>query len=97
MFDERIFPPPKPFLINKKFGRRGYMNPKKQKFGQPALTAARIYKEPELAEILNISSMTLKRIRYAGEISFLRIGTQVRYTESHLESYLEKCQRKSKR
>ena len=55
-----------------------------------------LYRESELAKILQISCMTLKRIRYAKEISFLRIGTQVRYTEQQLEDYLQKCQRKSK-
>ncbi len=52
-----------------------------------------IYKEIELAKILQISLPTLKRLRYAGKIGFLRIGMQVRYTRRHLEDYLQNCQR----
>lgn len=53
-----------------------------------------LYKENELAKILQISSPTLKRLRYAGKIGFLRVGMQVRYTpRRHLEDYLQKCQR----
>ncbi len=55
-----------------------------------------IYKEKEVADILHVSCPTLKRLRYAGEINFLRIGTQVRYTQQHLDDYLQRCERKSK-
>ena len=47
-----------------------------------------IYTEREAAETLRISQPTLKRIRYHGDISFLRIGSQVRYLKVHLEDYL---------
>lgn len=56
----------------------------------------KLYKESELAKILKVSCVTLKRIRYAKKISFLRIGMQVRYTEQHLQDYLRRCQRESK-
>lgn len=54
-----------------------------------------LYKEKELAKILRISLPTLKRLRYAGKIEFLRVGMQVRYTRPHLEAYLRKCNRKA--
>lgn len=72
------------------------MNTPNQKSVESLTAAGKIYRESELAKLLSISCMTLKRIRYAKEISFLRIGTQVRYTEQHLEDYLQKCQRKSR-
>lgn len=47
--------------------------------------------EKETAEILNISQNTLKRIRYANEIKFYRIGGQVFYSHELIQAFLEKC------
>ena len=53
-----------------------------------------IYTEREAAETLRISQPTLKRIRYSGGISFLRIGSQVRYLKVHIEHYLLRAERR---
>lgn len=54
----------------------------------------RLLAERQAAEYLGIAEVTLRRRRTAGQIGFIRIGRQARYTEHHLLNYLEQqtCQ-----
>lgn len=52
---------------------------------------APVIPEKEAAQILGISNNTLKKIRYAREIEFYRIGGQVFYSEEMLKAFLKKC------
>lgn len=51
--------------------------------------------EKEAAEILGISVRKLKRIRYAREIEFYRIGVQVLYSRRMLLAFLNKCKQET--
>ncbi|WP_430539683.1 helix-turn-helix domain-containing protein [Luteimonas terrae] len=48
----------------------------------------RLLSEAEAAAYLEISEITIKRIRARGEIAHVRIGRKTRYTEQHLLEYL---------
>lgn len=55
-----------------------------------------VFTEPEAAQWLRISRITLQRIRLRGEISFSRIGgTRVVYTVKNLADYVQARERKS--
>jgi excisionase family DNA binding protein len=56
---------------------------------------APVIPEKEAAELLGISNNTLKKIRYAREIEFFRIGGQVFYSQEMLENFLFKCYREA--
>ena len=45
--------------------------------------------EIELAKLWNVSMDTLARIRARGDIGYTRIGGRIRYTEKHIQDYLE--------
>lgn len=48
------------------------------------------FTEPEAAQWLKVSRITLQRARIRGEIAFCRIGgIRVIYTRKHLEDYLK--------
>jgi hypothetical protein len=47
--------------------------------------------EKDAATLIGISDTTLKRIRYAKEIDFYRIGGQVFYSREMIEAFLKKC------
>lgn len=49
--------------------------------------------EKEAAEMLSVSQSTIKRIRYANEIKFYRIGGQIFYSHELIKAFLEKCYR----
>ena len=54
-------------------------------------TPVPVIPEKEAAKALGISDNTLKRIRYAKEINFYRIGNQVFYSRQMLEAFLKRC------
>jgi len=55
-----------------------------------------VFTEPEAANWLRVSRITLQRIRLRGEISFSRVGgTRVVYTIKNLTDYLASCERKA--
>lgn len=55
----------------------------------PALPSDRlIYTECETSILLRVSQPTLQRIRYRGEIAFLKIGAHIRYSRLHIDQYL---------
>ena len=50
----------------------------------------------EMARHLKISVPTLDRLRYAGEIGYVAIGTRVLFTERHAEELLARKDRKAR-
>jgi hypothetical protein len=48
-----------------------------------------LYTEPEVADYLGISTITLARYRKAGKIGCIMIGPTPKYTEHHITAYLE--------
>jgi len=53
-----------------------------------------LFTEEEAAAYLDVSVVTLRRRRAAGEMGFMRMGRTIKYTEKHLLDYLEQntCQ-----
>lgn len=53
-----------------------------------------LYTEAFAAEYLGVAEITLSRIRKRGEISHIRVGKAIKYTEHQLLKYLEQqtCQ-----
>ncbi len=56
-------------------------------------TPAPLITEKDAAKVLNVSLSTIKRIRYAGEIEFYRIGGQVFYSIEMIKTFLRRCLR----
>ncbi len=54
-------------------------------------TPAPLIAEKDVAKLLNVSLSTIKRIRYANEIEFYRIGGQVFYSQQMLDAFLTRC------
>ncbi|MBV9241774.1 MAG: helix-turn-helix domain-containing protein [Acidobacteria bacterium] len=52
-----------------------------------------VFREQEAAAFLQVSRITLQRLRLKGEVPFSRIGIQVRYTKSQLERFLASRER----
>lgn len=52
-------------------------------------TLEKLYSEKEVATYLGVSVFTIRRARYAGEISFIQSKRYVRYRESHIAEYLQ--------
>lgn len=50
----------------------------------------KLYTISTLAEYLGITTRTLATIKARGEIEFVRVGNQVRFTTAQVEAYLEK-------
>ncbi|MDN4481861.1 helix-turn-helix domain-containing protein, partial [Demequina muriae] len=48
-----------------------------------------LFSEPEVADYLGISTITLARYRKAGKIGCIMIGPTPKYTEHHITAYLE--------
>ena len=53
-----------------------------------------VLSEPEAARVLGISSLTLRRARKRGEISFLQIGRRILYSSDHINQYLAFVERR---
>lgn len=53
--------------------------------------------EREAADRLGVSRLTLWRARQRGEISFLRIGRRVLYSESHIRDFEQRHERGAER
>jgi tRNA(His) 5'-end guanylyltransferase len=49
----------------------------------------KLYSEKEVATYLGVSIFTIRRARYAGEISFIQSKRCIRYRESHITEYLQ--------
>jgi len=68
-------------------------NPASLRGGDSSMNAAeklpRLYTEPELADYLGISTITLARYRKAGKIGCIMVGPTPKYTEHHITAYLE--------
>jgi excisionase family DNA binding protein len=56
---------------------------------QPPTQLPELFTEKEISEYLGCVKATLARKRRAGEISFTRVGGNVRYTEAQILQYLE--------
>lgn len=46
----------------------------------------------QVAKLLNCSEATISRLRSSGQLSFVRIGRQVRFRDSDLTDYLARHQ-----
>lgn len=60
--------------------------------------ALRLYRLDQAAEYLGVSIRTLRRMRAAGEIGYVTVGTgsqrpRVRISQQHLEEYLLRAER----
>ena len=53
------------------------------------------FTEAEAAALLKVSRITLQRLRLAGEISYSRVGNQVRYVARNLTDFLSSRERVS--
>jgi excisionase family DNA binding protein len=51
------------------------------------------YTEKEVCERLKIGRSVLWRLREQGEIGFIPVGRQVRYTERHIADYVARRER----
>jgi excisionase family DNA binding protein len=49
----------------------------------------KLYSEKEAASVLNLSYGYLKELRRRGEISCVRVGRAVRYTDRNLEEFIK--------
>ncbi len=59
-------------------------------------TAAKLFREEEVAEILNVRVATLRRWRWAGRgLRFIKLGAAVRYDPADLEAFIEAGRRRS--
>lgn len=52
--------------------------------------------EVEAARRCGVSRITLLRMRKAGKIGFYRIGTRVLFSESHINEFLSRVERKAR-
>ena len=48
-----------------------------------------LLREKLAAKILNMSYDKLKRVRYAGDIEFIKFGKSIRYKNEHLKNYIQ--------
>lgn len=55
------------------------------------------YSEKEAAEILQISELSLARMRRSGKIPYTPVAGKARYTRTHLEDYLDSNTTKPRR
>jgi excisionase family DNA binding protein len=53
--------------------------------------------EVEAARRCGVSRITLLRMRKAGKIGFYRIGTRVLFSESHINEFLNRVERKAEK
>lgn len=51
------------------------------------------FSEPELAQLVGVSTRLLKRLRSEGKLSFSRIGDKVIYTRADWEEYVRNSRR----
>lgn len=51
----------------------------------------RLWTEAEVAEYLSVNPETVARERRRGRLPFRRIGGRIRYTDSDLREYLDRC------
>lgn len=56
-------------------------------------TSDALWTEAEAAKKLKIGQSTLQRHRLCGEISFFRVGNQIRYNNEQIDAYLSRCRR----
>jgi hypothetical protein len=52
--------------------------------------------EQHRADEIGVHRITLARARAAGDLSFIRIGDRVLYSDQHIIEWLERCERKAK-
>lgn len=55
------------------------------------MTAPALMTEPEAAEALKVCTRTLRKARQAGNLPFVRIGRNIRYTHDDLNHFIEKA------
>jgi excisionase family DNA binding protein len=49
-----------------------------------------LFTSSEVAAILNCTTRTLQNLRDRGEISFIRVGRLVRFSEEQVQEYLDR-------
>lgn len=47
----------------------------------------------EVADYLNVSPLSIKRARQTGLLPFMKVRGGIRYTETNIITYLERCQK----
>jgi excisionase family DNA binding protein len=52
----------------------------------------KLYSEKEAASVLNLSYGYLKELRRHRQISCVRFGRAVRYTDRNLEEFIQRCE-----
>lgn len=57
----------------------------------------KLYTDKELAKILQLNPVTLRRWRCEKRIPFTRIGSQIRYTESQVREIMQPVQAEASR
>lgn len=50
---------------------------------------ARLYTEPQAAEVLQVCTRTLRKARQEGRLTYVLIGRNVRYTLDDLDAFIE--------
>jgi excisionase family DNA binding protein len=45
----------------------------------------------EVAELLKVSPMTVRRLQHGGQIAFIKVGGGLRFSKADIEAYLKKA------
>ena len=56
---------------------------------EPAQPQEKLYTDAELQQYAKVSRIKLWQDRKAGKLPFTRVGNMIRYTESHIQEYLQ--------
>lgn len=54
--------------------------------------ADRLLKIEDVAGLLQVSAMTVRRLVKQEDIDYVRVGGQIRFTRAQIENYIEKCE-----